>query len=155
MWVSTLLALMLASGLFTEAVPGHAFELPLPDPALSSRLRHIESAFREGDAGSLRLSFSSGGRVRVELRDLPEGQGAYGPGQLQAIFNRIFEQVRTEDFAFGKDDVRVAIPGTAFARGRWVRRAPTRGPETVDMLTFTLREESGDWRILEIRSSSH
>jgi hypothetical protein len=118
-------------------------------------LRRIESAFREGDAGSLRLSFSSGGRVRVELRDLAEGQGAYGAGQLQAIFNRIFEQVRTEDFAFGKEDVRVATPGTAFARGRWVRRAPARGPETVDMLTFTLREESGDWRILEIRSSSH
>jgi hypothetical protein len=154
MWVSILLGFLLASGLFA-AIPGHALEQPLPDPALSSRLRRIEAAFREGDAGSLRTSFCSGGRVRVELRDLPEGPGTYGPGQLQAIFGRIFEQARTEDFAFGKDDIHVATPGTAFARGRWVRRAPARGPETVDMLTFTLREESGDWRILEIRSSSH
>src|SRR5262245_1573448 len=151
MCVSPVLAVPLVSLLvFGEAVPGRALEPTLPDPALSSRLRHIESAFREGDAGSLRRSFCAGSKVRVELHELTDGQELYGPGQLQAIFNRIFEQVRTEDFAFRPDDVRIATPGTAYARGRWVRRAPPQGPETVDMLTFTLREESGDWRIREI-----
>ncbi len=124
-----------------------------PDQGLEVRLRRIESAFREGSAVSLRPSFSSSAKVRVDLRDLPDGQGSYGAGQLQVIFDRLFEQFRTQDFAFGTDDVRMPTHGTAFARGRWVRVGQPRGPETVDTLTFTLREESGDWRILEIRSS--
>jgi hypothetical protein len=106
------------------------------DRALSSRLRRIETAFRDGDAGSLRASFASGARLRVELPDLTEGQGSYGAGQLQVIFGRIFDQFRTQEFAFAADDVRVSQPGTAFARGRWVRRSRPR-----------------DWRILEIRAS--
>lgn len=146
-WLSML---ALAAPLLTAARPA------IPDdqePGLSSRLRHIEAAFREGDASSLRSSCTSTGKVRVDLRDLPEGQGSYGSGQLQAIFSHIFEESRTREFAFGRDDVTVPAPGTAFARGRWVRRNPPRGQETVDTLTFTLRQESGDWRILEIRSS--
>ena len=121
--------------------------------ALWTRLRRIESAFRERDANSLRLSLSTSGKVRVEMKDLVAGQTAYGPGQLQVIFGQIFEVSQTRDLAFDKDDVRVATQGTAFARGRWVRRSVPGGQELVDTLTFTLREETGDWRIQEIRSS--
>lgn len=123
------------------------------DPGLSRRLERIESAFRDGDASSLRGCFSTAGKVRVDLRDLPDGQGSYGPGQLQVIFTRIFEEFRTRDFAFSKDQVTTSTAGSAFARGRWVRRNQPRGQETVDTLTFTLRAEGADWRISEIRSS--
>jgi hypothetical protein len=123
------------------------------DPQLSSRLQRIESAFRGGDAGALRPCFASSGKVRVDLRDLTDGPASYGPGQLQVVFEQIFDGTRTREFAFRKQDVTVPSPGTAFAKGRWVRRARTGGQETVDTLTFTLREEDRDWRIHEILTS--
>ena len=123
------------------------------DPQLSSRLQRIESAFRGGDAGALRPCFASSGKVRVDLKDLTDGPASYGPGQLQVVFEQIFDGHRTREFAFRKQDVTVPSAGTAFAKGRWVRRARTGGQETVDTLTFTLREENRDWRIHEILTS--
>lgn len=121
-------------------------------PGLWSRLQRIESAFRQGDATSLRLSLSSAGKVRIDLKDLTDGPASYAPGQLQVIFDQIFEDYHTRDFAFRKQDVTVSSSGTAFARGRWVRRTRD-AQEAVDTLTFTLREEGGDWRVHEILSS--
>jgi hypothetical protein len=122
------------------------------DPALSTRLQRIETAFRNGNAGALRSSFS-GGKVRVDLKDLTDGPASYGAGQLEVIFERIFDENRTREFTIRDDDVSVSTPGTAFARGRWSRRPRPGGTDRTDVLTFTLREESGDWRIHEIRSS--
>jgi len=121
------------------------------DGALEARLDKIAGAFRDGDATALRASFSAGGKVRVELHDLPQGEGSYAAGQLQVIFGRLFGDSRTRAFDFPREDVKLS-KGTAFARGRWVRRQ-VQGEEIVETLTFTLRDESGDWRILEIRSS--
>lgn len=123
-----------------------------PDPGLLSRLTRIENAFRQGNAGALRDSCASAGKVRLDLQNLVVEQGSYGTGQVQVIFDQIFDQFHTSAFAFAKDDVKVSPPGTAFARGRWVRRARG-GSEAVDTLTFTLRQESGEWRVHEIRSS--
>jgi len=92
-----------------------------PDPQLWSRLQRIEGAFRGGDASALRSSLAAAGKVRVDLRDLTDGPASYGPGQLQVIFERIFDENRTRDFAFRKQDVTVSSPGTAFAKGRWTR----------------------------------
>jgi hypothetical protein len=121
------------------------------DAALAARLRRIETAFREGDASGIRLSSATTGKVRIDLRDLTNGAGSYGPGQLEVVFTRIFAGQQTREFGFRKEDVTVSVPGTAFARGRWVRRDGTR--ESTETLTFTLREESGQWRIHEIRTS--
>lgn len=123
------------------------------DPGLDSRLRSIESAFRQGDASALRLSFSGTGKVCVNIRDLTEAQASYGAGQLEVIFAQIFEAFPTKDFDFEKDEMKASTPGTAFARGRWVRRSRPGNQEAVDTLTFTLRQEGEDWRVLEIRSS--
>jgi len=124
-----------------------------PTPALRTRLSRIEGAFRSGSAGSLRQSFSETGKVRVDLKELTEEPASYGCGQLQVVFGRIFDENQTRDFAFPKDDVTVSAAGTAFARARWSRRTRPSGQDAVDNLTFTLRQESGDWRINEIRSS--
>jgi hypothetical protein len=123
------------------------------DPQLSSRLQRIESAFRNGDASALRPCFAATGKVRVDLRNLSDGPASYGPGQLQVVFEQIFDGHRTREFAFRKQDVTVPSSGTAFAKGRWVRRPRAGGPEAVDTLTFTLREEKQDWRIHEILTS--
>ena len=123
------------------------------EPALSARLRRIETAFRSGDAGSLRPAFTANTKVRVDLKDVMEGPGSYGPSQLEVIFGRIFDENRTRQFSFKDEDVAVSSPGIAFARGRWVRKTGRGGTETTDTVTFTLRQESGDWRIHEIRSS--
>ena len=143
---AALVALLLA------ALPGPA-PAEEPSDALRSRLTRIEGAFREGNAGSLRKSFSETGKVRVDLKDLTDEPASYGGGQLQVVFGRIFDENQTREFAFPKDDVTVSASGTAFARARWSRRNRPGGQESVDNLTFTLRQEGGDWRINEIRSS--
>src|SRR6185436_14835022 len=124
-----------------------------PTGALRTRLSRIEGAFRSGSAGSLRQSFSETGKVRVDLKELTDEPASYGCGQLQVVFARIFDENQTREFAFPKDDVTVSAAGTAFARARWSRRSKPTGQDAVDNLTFTLRQESGDWRINEIRSS--
>ncbi len=138
-----------ALALLLVAASGHA----QANEAVWSRLRSIEAAFRQGDASALRLSFSTAGKVRVELKDVPGGERWYAPSQLQVIFAQIFEQYSTRELAFAKTDVTLSSSGTAFARGRWLRRARPGGPDSTDILTFTLCEEGGGWRILEIRSS--
>jgi hypothetical protein len=123
------------------------------EPALATRLRHIETAFRSGEAGSLRPAFTGKAKVRVDLKDVMDKPGSYGPSQLEVIFNRIFDENRTRQFSFRDQDVTVTTPGVAFARARWLRKGSGGGSETADTVTFTLRQESGDWRIHEIRSS--
>jgi hypothetical protein len=123
------------------------------DDALKSRLGRIEQSFRHGDAGALRDSCPSSGKVRVDLRGLTDGPASYAPGQLQVVFERIFAENRTREFSFRRDDLQVSAARTAFARASWTRRGPPGAQEAVEHLTFTLREEGGDWRIQEIRSS--
>jgi hypothetical protein len=150
-WRRVLAAAALAAA--TGLHPGPSLRAAELHPELSSRLQRIESAFRDGDAAALRPCFASTGKVRVDLRSLTDGPASYGPGQLQVVFEQIFDDQRTREFAFRKQDVTVPSPGTAFAKGRWVRRARAGGQETVDTLTFTLREEKQDWRIHEILTS--
>lgn len=141
--------LVLLASLAPSVRDAHAESVP---PALLARLERIESAFRQGDAGSLRPSFPATGKMRIDLEGLTDGQESYGAGQLQVIFGQIFSEFRTRDFLIPRDDVRVSNQGTAFARGRWVRTS-REGEERTETLTFTLRADGGDWRILEIRSS--
>lgn len=149
-WRRGFAAAVLVAAVLRASPPAHAEDV---DPQLSSRLQRIESAFRGGDAGALRPCFAASGKVRVDLKDLTDGPASYGPGQLQVVFEQIFDGNRTREFAFRKQDVTVPSPGTAFAKGRWVRRTRAGGQETVDTLTFTLREENRDWRIHEILTS--
>lgn len=129
---------------------GISTSLTDPADALWSRLRRIERAFRQGDAGALRASFCSSGKLRVDLRDVPDSPASYAPGQLQVIFAQMFAEARTREFAFRRDEVALPSEGTAFARARWVREARSGEATDVQPLTFTLREEDGDWRIHEI-----
>jgi hypothetical protein len=119
---------------------------------LSVRLGAIEGAVRRGDAGALRAAATRDGRVRVDLHGLPGAQGSYGPGQLQVVLRRVFDAFETHAFAFD-DERRERAPSMVFAGGTWVRRPRRGGDEVRDTLTFALRLEEGDWRIVEIRSS--
>lgn len=123
------------------------------DEGLTVRIRRVETAFRRGDATDLSRSFAGAGKVRVELRDLTEGPSWYASGQLQVLFARVFEDFSTRELAFATEDVSEPTPGTAFARGRWVRRARRGGPDLSETLVLTFRREKDEWRILEIRSS--
>ena len=116
--------------------------------ALAARLRHIESAFRQDDAAALRDSFTARGKLRLDLPQVPGCPASYGAGQLQVIFGQLFAAARTRAFAFveGESDG-AAGAETAFARATWARAGTA---EPGQSLTFTLREEDGDWRIHEI-----
>lgn len=120
---------------------------------LDARLRQVESAFREGDSAALRASFATSGKVRVDLKDLTEGLGWYACGQLQVLFSRVFQEYATRELVFRAEDVTESSAGTAFARGHWVRRPRRGGSEIAETVVLTLREEKGDWHILEIHSS--
>jgi hypothetical protein len=145
-------ALLVASA-WLAASTAHAAASDLDDEALRSRLRRVEAAFRQGDAGALRGCFSDKAKVRVELGDLTEGEGLYGAGQLQVIFSRIFEQRRTVSLSFPRSDVKVPGAGTAFARAVWLHRGARSGDERTDSLLLTLHANEGDWRIIEMRSA--
>lgn len=135
-------------------MPRAAAAAPLParaggqEDALWSRLRRIESAFRSGDAAGLRSSFPASARLRVDLPLVPGGPASYAPGQLQVIFSRLFAETPTREFAFTREDVTRPSDRTAFARGRWVRSAGAL--EQSSAVTFTLREDGGDWFIHEM-----
>lgn len=120
--------------------------------ALHARLDAIASAVRRGDAEALGAASTRGGRVRVDLRGLPDAQGSYGSGQLQVVLGRVFDAFETRSFDFD-DEAGEGGPSTAFARGAWVRRPRGGGAEVRETLTFALRLEEGDWRMVEIRSS--
>jgi hypothetical protein len=126
---------------------------PIVEEALRGRLRHVEAAFRQGDARALRECLSESAKVRVDLPDLTQGQGLYGAGQLQVIFSRVFEQRRTRSMAFPVEDVRVPAPGTAFARGVWVHVGARDADSHSEVLMFTLHAEGTDWRVIEMRSA--
>lgn len=120
--------------------------------ALRARLAMLERAVRDGDAAALRAAATRAGRVRLDLGGLDDAQGSYAPGQLEAVLSRVFQAVETRSFRL-EADRRHAADVTAFARGVWVRRPRDGGAEIRETLTFVLRVEEGDWRIVEIRSS--
>jgi hypothetical protein len=122
-----------------------------PD-ALCARLKQIETAFRQGNAVSLRSTFASSGKVRLDLQELTTGPVSYAPGQAQVILSRLFEGRRTRDFGFQKGDLASDRSGTAFARATWSWQTRTR-QEGCLSLTFILGEEGGDWRVREILAS--
>ena len=142
-----------------SALPALALVAALASPTvlagddLQERLRRVERAFRAADAAGLRSSFPSAGKVRVDLKHLSDGENWYASGQLHFFFRRIFDAYTTSDLRFREEDVAQPTPGMAFARGRWVRRPRRGGPEITETLVLTLREEAGDWRILEMLTS--
>ena len=120
------------------------------DAALWSRLRRLESAFRQGDATAIRLASPTSGKIRLDLPPWTDGPCSYGPGQVQGVFAQVFADRRTHTFSFPKEEVEVSREGTAFARGRWVWDPPA-GERATETLVFSLRSEGGDWRVQEIR----
>jgi hypothetical protein len=132
--------------------PKAPLEAPQGAPrGLEEQLRRVSQAFRASDSSRLRSTLPPNGRIDVDFRGGP--QGSYARGQLEVILRRIFHDFPTSDLEFRERDVTVNVAGTAYARGRWSRRARAGGAELADFLTLVLREESGDWRIFEIRSS--
>jgi hypothetical protein len=145
-------ALAVSGALLITASAGAAAS-GLVEPLLWARLQRIETAFRSGDAHSLRALLPAETKVRIDLGPLTDGSRSYGPGQLEVVFQQIFAVHPTVELTFRAEDVKVPAPGTAFARARWTRRPDGGGRETVEWITFTLRDQSGDWRIHEILCS--
>lgn len=145
------MALGLALGLGVSQAYAHGQDSDFTDDALWTRLRRLESAFRQGDATALRLLAPGSGKVRIDLPPWTEGPASFGPGQIQGVFAQVFAERRTHAFSFPKVDVSVSGEGTAFARARWVWCSGGSEQRTSEILVFSLRSEGGDWRLQEIR----
>jgi hypothetical protein len=142
---------LVVAGWLLPGAAAHALPRDAGEEALWSRLRHIEDAFRQGDATALRLASPGSGKVRLDLPPWTDGPTTYGPGQLQGVFSQVFGERRTQAFSFPPQDVTVSREGAAFARGRWVWSPPAGRPRTAETLVFCLRSDGGDWRVQEIR----
>jgi hypothetical protein len=103
------------------ALAGFARAEPV-EPALWSRLQRIETAFRGGDAQALRAMLPGETKVRVDLRGLTDGPRSYGPGQVEVVFQQIFQAHHDGDLIFRAEDVKVPAPRTALAGDRRDRR---------------------------------
>jgi hypothetical protein len=145
------LGLLLGLGAARAFARGQDSDLDLNDDALWTRLRRLESAFRQGDATALRQASPGTGKVRIDLPPWTEGPASFGPGQIQGVFAQVFSERRTHAFSFLKEDVSVSPEGTAFARARWVWCAGPGDQRVSETLVFSLRSEDGDWRLQEIR----
>lgn len=121
------------------------------DAALRARLDALERALRSGDADALGASVARRGRIHVDLRGLTDGQQVWGAGQLRVAFAELFAERRTSGFALQAATLSRSGEDLAFVRGTWTRAAP--GGPVVESVSFTLRLESGDWRVFEIRTA--
>ena len=128
-----------------------ASQSPEP-PTTATVLARLASAFRSGQTEPLRELASVAARVHVDLEGARPVRGAYGPGQLAAVFARVFADCETRSFQYFPDAQRTS--GTsAFARASWVRRAKGEQRNVEQTLTFAFALEDGAWRLVEIRAS--
>ena len=121
-------------------------------PTTATVLARLAGAFRSGQTEPLRELASVTGRVHVDLEGTLPVRGAYGPGQLAAVFARVFAGCETRSFQYLPDGGR-ASDTSAFARARWVKRARGEQRDVEQTLTFTFALEDGAWRLVEIRAS--
>lgn len=143
--------LLLACAAALLAVAAGPVRAQAPDAGLRTRLDALERALRDGNAGALRDSVSSRARVHVDLRGLTDGQQIWAAGQLEVAFAGFFAARRATGFALQHASLDRAGDDLAFVRGTWTRSAA--GGPVVEGLAFTLRIESGDWRVFEIRTT--
>lgn len=121
-------------------------------PKTAAALQRLAGAFRSGNPEPLRELASQRARVHVDLEGAGQIRGAYGAGQLVAVFARVFAECETRSFEFLPEAQSSSGP-SAFARARWVRRARAEQRDLEQTLTFVLALEDGAWRLVEIRAS--
>jgi hypothetical protein len=137
---------LLAAFALATAAPARA------DDALTARLHGLAAAWRAGDAVALAAAAARSERVRLDLHEIEGGRGSYAPGQLQAWLRLLFARCETLAFDF-EADPREAGTDWVFARADWRWRPRAGGDEARATLTWALRREGGQWRLVEIRSS--
>ncbi len=128
------------------AAPVPAAGLPAPDAALAA----LEQAVRAGDGDALATLALPGGRVLVELAAPLPVRGAFSPGQLAAVAERLFAGLATTGVTLEASPRELWGP-VVFARGRWSWRRD--GLESAVTLVVTLEWRSSAWRLVELRSA--
>lgn len=121
-------------------------------PDTAPALQRLAGAFRSGDPEPLRDLASRRARVHVDMEGAGPIRGAYGAGQLAAVFARVFAACETRSFDFLPEAQSSSGP-SSFARARWVRRVRGEQRDLEQTLTFVLALEDGAWRLVEIRAS--
>lgn len=126
---------------------------PVPAPGLpapTAALAALEQAVRAGDGDALASLALPGRRVLVELAAPFAVRGAFAPGQLAAVFERLFTGLATTGVTLEVSPREPAAP-IVFARGRWSWRRD--GLESAVTLVVTLEWRNSAWRLVELRSA--
>ena len=123
------------------------------DDGLDDSIKQVRSSFLERDTKKLARTVGKG-KVYLSLKSRRSETGYYTKSQLQFIFDKMFQDLRTRSFDYSSRDVTISEDNRADFRSEWTY--VTLGSDTVvtEHLHILFVKEKSGWRISEIKASS-
>lgn len=123
------------------------------DDGLDHSIEQVRSSFLERDTKKLAQTVGKG-KVYLSLKSRRSETGYYTKSQLQFIFDKMFQDLRTRSFDYSSRDITISEDDRADFRSEWTY--VTLGSDTVvtEHLHFLFVKEKSEWRISEIKASS-
>lgn len=123
------------------------------DEQLNRVIGEVRVSFMERDAEELADCFGEG-KVYLSLKSRTGETGYYTKSQLQFIFDRMFQELRTRAFEYSSSDISIPDENRAHFRSEWTYVVLGSDSLVTEHLHFTLVREKDGWRISEIKASS-
>lgn len=123
------------------------------DDGLNESIEQVRSSFLERDTKKLARTVGKG-KVYLSLKSRRSETGYYTKSQLQFIFDKMFQDLRTRSFDYSSRDVTISEDNRADVPSEWTY--VTLGSDTVvtEHLHILFVKEKDEWRISEIKASS-
>jgi hypothetical protein len=122
------------------------------DEGLNLTIDTVRSAFIERDTAKLASCLGSM-KVYVSLKSRMKESGYYTRSQLQFIFDKMFQDLRTRSFEYSPKDINVD-DDRAYLRSEWTYVVFGSDKVVTEHLHLTFEKEKDGWRISEIKASS-
>jgi hypothetical protein len=122
------------------------------DEGLNLTIDAVRGAFIERDAEQLSNCLGSM-KVYVSLKSRMKESGYYTRSQLQFMFDKMFQDLRTRSFEYSPKDI-IADDNRANLRSEWTYVVLGSDKVVTESLHLTLEKEKDGWGISEIKASS-
>jgi hypothetical protein len=123
------------------------------DEGLNLTIDTVRSAFLERDTAKLASCLGSR-KVYVSLKSRMKESGYYTRSQLQFIFDKMFQDLRTRSFEYSPKDIIQLDDKRAYFGSEWTYMAFGSDKVVTENLHFSLEKEKDGWQIFEIKASS-